>query len=778
MTGGLGHLVVAAVLLVTGAFGQVRVSQFDMQPPPYVMEPYELAVNPGNGEIYVTGSSPGVLVIGRPGLRPEGLIAAGTHLRHPTYCPAGNKLYVYTWWDSVIVVVDCGTRSVLGSVPMDRTPDVLMYTGETNRLLAAIGARSSYPAQLLVLDCAADSLVDSIALDSLDEPEALGYNPTTDRLYWATYRDRLATVDLGTGSARRLDYEAYDVAVNAAGTKVWLACLDSIAVLDAATDSLLAWVDVDTAWGDIEQLVYNPMYDKVYGTGYDDYDVYRVVVIDGIGDTLVAAIESDDCFTGPAALTGDDRYLCQLGFALDSVGFAVIDCERDSVVAVLGLNWYEGTLASVPGRPEVLFAGYQGIIVTADCEACVVAETLVTTDVYKPCELEFDAGRDRLYCHCGRRPDEQLLLVADVEPSTGRIFRFLPGIVGPDGMFCSPNQDRLYLQSDDELTAVDLATGQSRVVPGPLDIVQVIGGSQTRDRFYCIGEEHGDYRLLGLQGMGSVQDAVGLPGPPAATYFDAASERVYLAFESGLLSRLLFWQEGEDTLSAAVQLPVDVSVLQRGGDRLFGIGEDLIVVLDIEPWGSEPATAFCGHFDEGCGLSCNEDGTKLCYVDNGTLVLVDLARPDFGRRIPLGDIDALIRFPGSGHLLCFGDDEVTVVDIERDSVLQQAWLESDVWTMAVDTAGRRVYFALGYRAVTMVEYDFEPALIEPGPESFIASASVGVAGHTRYWVYDTNGRRLMRLLPGENDVSHLPNGVYFARPMSAGPPVRKLVIRR
>jgi hypothetical protein len=173
-------------------------------------------------------------------------------------------------------------------------------------------------------------------------------------------------------------------------------------VLDGATDSLLAWVDVDTAWGEVEHLLYNRRFDKVYGTAFSDGNiVQRIVAIDGAGDSLVAAIESEDLFFMiPVALTGDDRYLCHLGYMEDSFGFAVIDCERDSVVALLQSNWTQGEMVSLPGGPEVCFVAYRGVIVTIDGDARAVTDTLVTTDRYAPALLACDAERDRLYVYC------------------------------------------------------------------------------------------------------------------------------------------------------------------------------------------------------------------------------------------------------------------------------------------------------------------------------------------------------------------------------------------
>jgi hypothetical protein len=329
------------------------------------------------------------------------------------------------------------------------------------------------------------------------------------------------------------------------------------------------------------------------------------------------------------------------------------------------------------------------------------------------------------------------------------------------------------------LGVLDLATGERRSVLREFDDLQVLGPSRTRDRFYCTAEADDEYWLLGLQGMCSLQDTVELPDQPTAVCFDPGSGRVYLAFERGTMNEVVFWQEGDDTLSAGVTIPEHVVAMQRAGARLLCFGDGKLAMLDIGLWGAIPSTVSCGCIEARCGVLCDRTGTEVYYANQDTLVALDLTWPDSTRRIPVPDIDTLIRFPGARHILCVGREEITVIDIGLDSVVQTVHVEFDPWSSAVDTIGRRVYFGEGDRTIRMLEYDYEP-LLGPGPVPTIVSGSVFLAGDADCQVYDINGRRVVGLTPGENDLSRLPAGVYFARSVEGGTrsAVRKVVIQK
>jgi len=80
-----------------------------------------------------------------------------------------------------------------------------------------------------------------------------------------------------------------------------------------------------------------------------------------------------------------------------------------------------------------------------------------------------------------------------------------------------------------------------------------------------------------------------------------------------------------------------------------------------------------------------------------------------------------------------------------------------------------------------------PLLREPGSLPAVVRAVLFLPGRSSPGLppsslHDITGRRVMDLLPGENDIRHLSPGVYFLRPASCvrrrASSVRKVVVQR
>jgi YVTN family beta-propeller protein len=98
---------------------------------PVGLEPRCVAVNPNDGEAYVTnGLSGTVSVVSLKTLSVRATIRVGTEPRGCALTPSGRLLYVANHTEGTVSIVNTATRAVVGSVPVGRNPTAIAITND------------------------------------------------------------------------------------------------------------------------------------------------------------------------------------------------------------------------------------------------------------------------------------------------------------------------------------------------------------------------------------------------------------------------------------------------------------------------------------------------------------------------------------------------------------------------------------------------------------------------------------------------------------------------
>ena len=90
--------------------------------------------------------------------------------------PVDNKVYVQSYLDNTVFVVDCGMDSIIDSIPVGGVSSQLVYNRVSNKLYCC-----SWGASVTIIDCHSDTVLGSVGLPG--GVEAAAYNPVANKLY-------------------------------------------------------------------------------------------------------------------------------------------------------------------------------------------------------------------------------------------------------------------------------------------------------------------------------------------------------------------------------------------------------------------------------------------------------------------------------------------------------------------------------------------------------------------------------------------------------------------
>jgi DNA-binding beta-propeller fold protein YncE len=441
---------------------------------------YELLYNPLSRRLYVAEGDDGDLVFLHTG--PDtviGWVALGSWPDKMVLNKARNEVYVLDereidfvcgWGDSLLGWI--GTGAWLLNVVLDSVGDALFLSGQGK--------------PLLVLDCAVDSLTDTVWLSS--SPHCIEYNPVQRRVYAGG--EVVSVVDAESRQVEdffRLWFGPTFIEYASGANKVYCAAdvgLDMVSIdaaqnrvagfipvaarvgllgyadavdrlyVSLAHDSAVTVVDcqADTVLGEFwlagepRQMLYNPSNRKFYCTISAPNAVQVVVCGPDTASGLIPGIEGvQELILDP---DGDRVFGLHWGGTLDTL-FA-IDCTEDTVVGMALTDDFARALCYMPRHHQVALAGgFSPAVVIAFYDAQTL-ELLGGADVdFGPGFLVYSSVSDRLYSVSSERQVEV------IDPVARQVVRRVDTGLHPLRVDFDTLANRIYLFCSDGVGVFD-----------------------------------------------------------------------------------------------------------------------------------------------------------------------------------------------------------------------------------------------------------------------------------------------------------------------------------
>jgi len=276
----------------------------------------------GDSVIVVDGASNGVIARDAVGDYPIDLC----------YSPAGNRVFSANRDGRSVTIIDgvnngvIATTNVCGTVRPDR-----MCWDSRDRRMYVVSAETL--GAVWVIDGVNGVVCDSVRVGA--NPCDVRYNAKRNKVYCANRgsgtvsiidchtNDVVATVPTGN--------EPFELYYNELHDKVYCAnrASKTVSVISGSSDSVIANISVGTA---PSALCYNPLNDRLYCANYSYTG--SVSVLDCAGDTVVKTIGT----RYPGSMVCDTVLNLIYGRRGNGYGLQLIDCELDSVVAVLDVQ--------------------------------------------------------------------------------------------------------------------------------------------------------------------------------------------------------------------------------------------------------------------------------------------------------------------------------------------------------------------------------------------------------------------------------------------------------
>ena len=413
------------------------------------------------------------------------------------YCAALDQVYTMDDERGNLMVIDCGSDSIIDDIPFAwEPPDDLggfcadpfvgkVYCvdwGEESSYVACCDVSSRevthIPAGLAVmalaastrerrLVCADDDTRDALVLntenDSLlatvdlcDWTDVVIASPNADKLYAGCFYGNLLALDTKTGGLlARFDFGSRIVALclGAGGHRLFCSSdWDSdppvdMRVIDTDTDTVVAQLAVGQ--GPV-QFYPDSLRAKIYCVSPSDTTIPVLDESTGaIKDSVILGFRPEATCHDPAS---GRLYVTTHTGPLRRQSLLVVDCDRDSVVAVVGLPVGFHRICCNPSRREVYANG-------GDCDTVLVIDG--TTDSITatievaggPGDLCYDPVHDRMYCALGQHGE-----VAGIDCATRTVQSRIPVGGYAAGLWYNPGSGHLFCTVGSDVVVIDPST--------------------------------------------------------------------------------------------------------------------------------------------------------------------------------------------------------------------------------------------------------------------------------------------------------------------------------
>lgn len=644
------------------------------------------------------------------------------------------------------------------------------------------------------------------------DPAGAHWVAAAQLLYVAGTDGDLVAVDPATGavlSRRQLWSGRASSTGFAAHDSTRFACYRSgdstVCLLDAAGDSLLAWLQLP---GRVGALATDAGRASIYCSSLDD-SLVRIVDFESATAIDSVAVEHRFDFLAVDPATGFVYAGCKESLVVyepgmrgvlsrfDSGRGSVRSClfppDRDSAVVVYDGMWSEGWVAVFDRGTAQVIAGWEnwswfsdlayappsGRLYLGYGDGSVGRDAMtgrigwLGSSEYRLRDIAVCPAARAVYC----APDETYGLVRfdEAAPALTRVFvpeRYVSHIAAND------SGTRLYVISD----GGEAAVFDPRRDSAPRRTLEL-------NRVACTGTGLGaffvgswDRTLTAVDcASDSIRFELSLAERPAVmSCFEATGmlyvlgERRTLTIVDGRLGRVVAEVDvGSRPMSVAVA-PGDglLYVVRSGRDRLLTLNAQTGEMVDSVRLSVQPVALV---FDSLTGK------LYVAAADSG-LYVVDCGGASVPRSLPARvtpKASALLLFPDQGRLLCLSSHAasgvVTYVRCLDDSVMARLELPAEVFALRPGSRSDQVY-ALADEPSMLIRlsvcgrpaYEVVAGVSGPAGRASVVRGVLSLPARVSGRLVDAAGRLVRELHPGDNDLAGVAPGVYFVRERAVG----------
>lgn len=692
--------------------------------------------------------------------------------------PASNKLYCASLYARPVWVVDCATNSLRATVTVDSGFKDMCYAGAVNKLYVACPKANAVD----VIDCETDSIVARIG--PLPGASSVCYNPVLNRVYSTqSGSDEVAVIDCTADTVIRTiwvrgvmpDDICYDSVTNCVYTANRTS--STVSIIDCAGDSLVDVVPVGDEVGNLRvgsqgkvycstddstltvihggvaraismgsgqylpDLSYDPQNDKIYWSGYDFES--DIVIVDGVGDSVVSRIGWDAAGVGPRAL------------CYDPAGNGTWEASRSG-----------GAVGVIDGTTDQI-------------------TDMILLSVLHPKQMRYNHLNDQLYCFVYGNGGNCYLVVIDGD--SNRVLKILPENL-PAGysinsMIWNPANNKVYLSNsrDNTVSIVDCVSDST---------VATIGTQDEWPKAMCCSDG-GKVYVVNERGSVSVIDPIGdtvrkvipVSGTPNSICYDRTDDKVYVGM-SGAAGPVNVIDVNTDSVvtTVPVGLGYQYVIWHPNHNRVYvnDGGDSTLAVIDCASDTVIKKLAISYGLFQIYSDSLSDRVYFSDYFD-GKLRILDARADTLCRSLNVPLAEAIIdngRAGAANRVYCTNYWGVAVVATNsQDTVLRSirtgegtnalAWNPTHSWVYVSNSDSGSITVVRDTLPVGVGEGALQAPSYKPRPTVvkgvlFLPSAS-GVKREASSVLLDISGRKVLDLKPGANDVRALAPGVYFVR---------------
>jgi YVTN family beta-propeller protein len=286
---------------------------------------HALCSAPQANKVYCANDEATITVIDGTNNQPVKTLVMQRTVTDFLYNQQENKLYCGNGNDSYVRVIDCATDSVVARVEVRPEPLALCYNPLLNRVYCACRATGD----VVVIDCAADTVVRTIWVRGVG-PQDICFDSASNCVYTANnVSNTVSVIDCAGDTLVRVVPVGSEPRAVLAGPPGKVYCANrndsSVSVVSGGV------VKAVTTGSSPSVLSYDPVYNKVYCSGGSD----SVAVIDAARDTVVAQVRVG---SGAGAFCYDPVGSKTYAACMFTDIVWAIDGESDAVVACLGFG--------------------------------------------------------------------------------------------------------------------------------------------------------------------------------------------------------------------------------------------------------------------------------------------------------------------------------------------------------------------------------------------------------------------------------------------------------
>lgn len=222
-----------------------------------------MCYNPAEDKLYCAYSNADTVAV-LDGTTLQVLAHVGVGDSAGTFCydSLDNKMYVGNWGSSSVTVVDCRADIAVATVDSCGGAQGAPYGMCFVPAHRTVYVTSRGDSSVVAIDCSADTVLARIPVGQ--EPLALCYNPTNDRVYCACWDDSVYGIDATSNRVASVIPRAYALSLACDQARNVLLVPDNhfLVMIDCSADTVLAEVELPDGAADL--IAYDPIDDKIH----------------------------------------------------------------------------------------------------------------------------------------------------------------------------------------------------------------------------------------------------------------------------------------------------------------------------------------------------------------------------------------------------------------------------------------------------------------------------------------------------------------------------------